>query len=67
MKFDRCFFTIILWLSAGVCRAQIQHDYPSFPICGGVSCEECIPLERQTALGIGLDLSLSYGTAAIYF
>jgi hypothetical protein len=67
MKLDRCFFTIILCVSAGVCRAQIQDDHPSFPICGGVSCEECIPLERQTAPGIGLDLSLSYGTAAINF
>jgi hypothetical protein len=58
---------IILCLSAGACYAQTQDSHPPFPICGGVLCEECIPLERQTAPGIGLDLSLSHGTAAIAF
>lgn len=67
MRLNQVFFTIILCLSAGACYAQTQDRHPSFPICGGVSCEECIPLERQTAPGIGLDLSLSHGTAAIAF
>ena len=67
MRLNQFFFTIILCLSAGACYAQIQDRHPPFPICGGVSCEECVPLERQTAPGIGLDISFSHGTAAVEF
>ncbi|KAL4887623.1 hypothetical protein BJY04DRAFT_212652 [Aspergillus karnatakaensis] len=36
-------------------------------ICGGTNCAECSPPGLRTAPGVGIDLTMAYGTAAIQY